>query len=94
MEMLNRFQPYVLSQLRIIVGLLFIQHGLVKLFGLPTGAGFPVFLSLPWLEGCIEVIGGGLIAIGLFTRYAAFITSGEMAIGFRSNIQPAANGKC
>jgi len=82
METLNRFQPYVLSLLRVIVGLLFIQHGLVKLFGFPTGAGFPVFLSLPWFEGCIEVIGGGLIAIGLFTRYAAFITSGEMAIGY------------
>jgi putative oxidoreductase len=82
METLNRFQPYVLSLLRIVVGLLFMQHGLSKLFGFPTGAGFPAFLSLPWFEGCIEMIGGGLIAIGLFTRLAAFITSGEMAIGY------------
>jgi putative oxidoreductase len=82
MEMLNRFQPCVLSVLRIIVGLLFMQHGLVKLFGFPTGAGSPAFLSLPWFEGCIEMIGGGLIVIGLFTRFAAFITSGEMAIGY------------
>jgi putative oxidoreductase len=82
METLNRFQPYVLSLLRIVVGLLFMQHGLSKLFGFPTGAGFPAFLSLPWFEGCIEMIGGGLIAIGLFTRLAAFIMSGEMAIGY------------
>jgi putative oxidoreductase len=65
-----------------MVGLLFMQHGLSKLFGFPAGAGFPVFLSLPWFEGCIEMIGGGLIVIGLFTRSAAFITSGEMAIAY------------
>jgi putative oxidoreductase len=82
METLNRLQPYLLSVLRIMVGLLFMQHGLVKLFGFPTGAGFPAFLSLPWFQGCIEMIGGGLIVVGLFTRYAAFITSGEMAIAY------------
>jgi putative oxidoreductase len=82
MEMLDRLQPYLLSVLRIMVGLLFMQHGLSKLFGFPAGAGFPAFLSLPWFEGCIELIGGGLIVIGLFTRAAALITSGEMAIGY------------
>lgn len=82
METLNRLQPYVLSLLRIVVGLLFMQHGLSKLFGFPSGAGFPAFSSLPWFEGGIEMIGGGLIVIGLFTRFAAFITSGEMAIGY------------
>ena len=82
METLDRLEPYVLSILRIMVGLLFMQHGLVKLFGFPTGAGFPAFLSLTWFEGCIEMIGGGLIVVGLFTRWAAFITSGEMAIGY------------
>jgi putative oxidoreductase len=58
------------------------QHGLSKLFGFPAGAGFPAFLSLPWFEGGIELIGGGLIVVGLFTRFAAFIASGEMAIGY------------
>ena len=82
METLDPLEPYVLSILRIMVGLLFMQHGLVKLFGFPTGAGFPAFLSLTWFEGCIEMIGGGLIVVGLFTRWAAFITSGEMAIGY------------
>jgi putative oxidoreductase len=82
METLDRLEPYVFSILRIMVGLLFMQHGLVKLFGFPTGAGSPDFLSLTWFEGCIEMIGGGLIVIGLFTRWAAFITSGEMAIGY------------
>jgi putative oxidoreductase len=73
METIERLEPYVFSILRIMVGLLFMQHGLVKLFGFPTGAGFPAFLSLTWFEGCIEMIGGGLIVIGLFTRWAAFI---------------------
>ena len=82
METLDRLEPYVLSILRIMVGLLFMQHGLVKLFGFPTGAGFPAFLSQTWFEGVIEMIGGGLIVIGLFTRWAALITSGEMAIGY------------
>jgi putative oxidoreductase len=82
METIDRLEPYVFSILRIMVGLLFMQHGLVKLFGFPTGAGSPAFLSLTWFEGCIEMIGGGLIVIGLFTRWAAFITSGEMAIGY------------
>jgi putative oxidoreductase len=82
MEKLNRLQPYMLSVLRIMVGLLFMQHGLSKLFGFPAGAGFPASLSLPWFEGCIEMIGGGLVVIGLFTRYAVFIASGEMAIGY------------
>ena len=82
METIDRLEPYVFSILRIMVGLLFMQHGLVKLFGFPTGAGSPAFLSLTWFEGWIEMIGGGLIVIGLFTRSAAFITSGEMAIGY------------
>jgi putative oxidoreductase len=82
MEALNRFQPYLLSVLRIMVGLLFMQHGLSKLFGFPSGAGFPAFLSLTWFEGAIEMVTGGLIGIGLFTRCAAFIASGEMAIGY------------
>ena len=58
METLDRLQPYVLSLLRIMVGLLFMQHGLSKLFGFPAGAGFPAILSLPWFEGWIEMIGG------------------------------------
>ena len=82
MDTIDRLEPYVFSILRIMVGLLFIQHGLVKLFGFPTGAGFPAFLSLTWFEGVIELIGGGLIVIGLFTCWAALITSGEMAIGY------------
>jgi len=82
METIDRLEPYVFSILRIMVGLLFMQHGLVKLFGFPTGAGFPSFLSQTWFEGVIEMIGGGLIVIGLFTRWAALITSGEMAIGY------------
>ncbi len=92
------WSPRVLSILRIMVGLLFMQHGLSKYFGFP--AAFPVAvqpLSLLGLAGAIEIVGGALVAIGLFTRVAAFIMSGEMAVGyfmahFPKNFFPMING--
>jgi putative oxidoreductase len=79
---LARFQPYILSILRIMAGLLFCEHGLSKLFGFPPHGAMPVFPALEWFAGCIESGGGILVALGLFTRQAAFIMSGEMAIGY------------
>jgi putative oxidoreductase len=79
---LTRFQPYILSILRIMAGLLFCEHGLSKLFGFPPHGAMPVFPALEWFAGCIESGGGILVAFGLFTRQAAFIMSGEMAIGY------------
>ncbi len=73
--------------LRIVAGLLFAVHGSPKLlgvlggFGETPGATAPV-LSLMWFSGIIEVIGGGMIALGLFTPYVAFIASGEMAVAY------------
>ena len=74
----------VLSLLRVIAGLLFIQHGLTKFLGFPGPHphGFIFPMSIYGLAGVIEVVGGALIAIGLFTRVAAFIASGEMAVAY------------
>ena len=76
---LGRFAPYFYALLRIMAGFLFFQHGLPKLFG---GFGRPApaeLFSQMGLAGLIEVIGGALIAIGLFTSPVAFIASGETA---------------
>src|ERR1700733_11644598 len=74
-----RYRPYVLSILRIMVGLLFLEHGLSKVVGFPPHGHMPVFPETEWFAGRIELIGGSLVALGLFTRAAAFIVSGEMA---------------
>ena len=76
---LGRFAPYLYALLRIMAGFLFFQHGLPKLFG---GFGRPApaeLFSQMGLAGLIEVIGGALISIGLFTSPVAFIASGETA---------------
>src|SRR3954468_15620827 len=75
--------PKRLSIIRILVALLFLQHGLSKYFAFPAPppANFQV-LSLLGLAGAIEIVGGLLVLIGLFTRPAAFIMSGEMAVAY------------
>jgi putative oxidoreductase len=79
---LGRWQPQVLAILRIVVGLLFLEHGLSKFFGFPVP--FPVHPLPPLLiaAGAIECAAGVLVTIGLFTRLAAFIASGEMAVAY------------
>jgi putative oxidoreductase len=80
---LERLAPYVLSIVRIMVALLFFEHGLAKLFGFPPQAmPAPALYSLAWFSGAIELVGGALVAVGLLTRAAAFIMSGEMAVGY------------
>jgi len=77
--------PRVLSLLRIVAGLLFLEHGTQKLFGFPFPAGSnpgPALFTLMWFQGCIEVAGGFLIVLGLFTRPVAFILSGDMAFAY------------
>ncbi|HEX8364055.1 MAG TPA: DoxX family protein [Allosphingosinicella sp.] len=76
--------PYALAALRIVAGLLFLSHGLVKMFGFPEGAqpGQQALFTLMGIGGAIEVVAGLLIALGLFTRFAAFIASGEMAVAY------------
>jgi putative oxidoreductase len=77
------WSPRMLSVLRIIVGLLFLEHGLSKYFGFPgpSPATFQVF-GLLGLAGAIETVAGVLVTVGLFTRIAAFIASGEMAFAY------------
>jgi putative oxidoreductase len=81
---LTRFSPHALAALRIMAGLLFLAHGTVKLFGFPEveGMGRVELLSLSGAGGVIELVAGALIALGLFTRAAAFIASGEMAVAY------------
>ncbi len=74
-------QAVVLSLLRFVAGLAFMEHGLSKLFGFPAAA--PAHLpTLLLIAGLIEALGGLLVCIGLLSRPAAFIMSGEMAIGY------------
>jgi putative oxidoreductase len=76
--------PILLSVLRIVAALLFLEHGAIKLFGFPPGSPMPMpaIFNLFWFAGVIELVGGALIALGLFTRTAAFICSGEMAVAY------------
>jgi len=82
---LSRYQPQVLSILRIMAGLLFLSSGLQKWFGFPVAnpnfANITLF-SMYGIAGLIEMIGGALVTVGLFTRAAAFIMSGEMAVAY------------
>ena len=79
---LSRWQPQLLAVLRIVVGLLFLEHALSKFLAFPVP--FPVYPLPPMLlaAGAIELAAGVLVTIGLFTRIAAFIASGEMAVGY------------
>ena len=74
--------PRVLSVLRIVVGLMFMEHGTSKLFHYPASMGQIELFSLIGLAGILETFGGALIALGLFTRPVACILSGEMAFAY------------
>jgi len=84
MPNLDALSPRVLSILRIITALLFMEHGLMKLVHFPApqpGAPDPLPAIL-MAAAYIEVIGGAFITLGLFTRIAAFVCSGEMAVAY------------
>jgi putative oxidoreductase len=93
------WSPHLLGLLRIVAGLLFMAHGVVKMFGFPAGAkpGAQELMTLFGFGGLIELVCGALIAIGLFTRPAALLASGEMAVAYwmfhaPSSPYPAVNG--
>ena len=93
---LGRYSPYLYALLRIVAGFLFSLHGVQKLFG--ALGGKPVeLMSQMGLAGVIELVGGVLIAVGLFTSPVAFIASGEMAVAYFQahlprSIWPIVNG--
>lgn len=78
------YAPILLSVLRIAVGLALLEHGTGKLLGFPAGLPFLDKIPLPMLyfTGVMELVGGVLIVIGLFTRPVAFVLSGFMAVAF------------
>jgi len=77
---LERGSPYILSVLRIVVALLFLEHGLQKYFGFPSAA--PSMTTLLHVQGEIEIVGGILLLVGAYTRVVAFILAGDMAVAY------------
>lgn len=91
--------PQALAALRIVAGLLFLAHGVVKLFGFPEGAepGQQALFTLFGIGAVLELVGGGLLIVGLFTRPTAFILSGMMAVAYfmfhaPASLYPVLNG--
>jgi putative oxidoreductase len=89
----DQWTPRALALLRIVTAYLFLLHGTAKLFGFPHVAMFDnlPLMSLPGIAGLIEVVGGVLVLIGLYTRPAAFILSGEMAFAYFIGHAPEGN---
>jgi putative oxidoreductase len=82
-----------LALLRVVAGLMFMQHGAQKLFGVLLPAtqpwqGVPEMFSMMWIAGVVELGAGLLIALGLFTRPAAFIAAGQMAVAYFMSHNP------
>ncbi len=81
MGFLDNWSARLLSVLRIIAGVCFMEHGAMKLLGFPTAMPGPL-PPVIMVSGVIELIGGILVAVGLFTRPAAFIASGQMTVAY------------
>jgi putative oxidoreductase len=84
MDRLNAWAPRVLSILRIVAALIFMSHGMMKILHIPIAQpGAPDHLpTLILVAGWLELVGGALLALGLFTRPVAFLLSGEMAVAY------------
>lgn len=96
-DRLSPYAPQALAALRIVSALLFLLHGTQKLFGFPATEFAPPMLSIFWFAGVIEIVTGVLILTGWFTRPAAFVASGTMAVAYwmahaPANLFPANNG--
>jgi len=84
-DRLSRYTPYALAALRVSSGLIFLLHGTQKLFafpGPPAGGNLPPMFSMLWTGAVIELVGGLMIVAGFYTRGAAFICSGTMAVAY------------
>jgi len=87
MEFLAGFRAPIHALTRMVVGLLFAMHGAQKLFGW-FGGGPDEMNAMLWAAGTIELVGGSLVAVGLFTSLAAFLCSGTMAVAYFTVHQP------
>ena len=83
----HRHAPAVLSMIRVLIGALFFEYGLQKMFGMIGETAEP-FLTRQWFAGVIELFGGAAIMLGLFTRPIAFLCCGEMAFAYFINHNP------
>jgi putative oxidoreductase len=83
-SVIETWAPRALSILRIVAALIFMAHGTQKLIGFPAppSGNFPPMMSLPWIAAIVEVVGGLMLALGVFVRPAAFIMSGTMAVAY------------
>ena len=93
---MNRFDRPAYALLRIVTGFLFLWHGVGKVFGYPEPIP-DLAWHVHWIAGPVELIGGVLVMIGLFTRIAAFICSGQMAFAYfmvhaKGGFLPTENG--
>jgi putative oxidoreductase len=77
-----KWQSHFLSVLRIMTGLLFLEHGTSKFLGFPHVDRVPDAMSMSGVGGMLELVGGALMVLGLFTRPVAFLLSGEMAVAY------------
>ena len=83
LDRVSKYAPEVLSIARIVIGLLFLEHGTSKLFDFPHGPmAQPAMGSLIWFQGIIELVGGALFTVGFLTRPVAFILAGDMAVAY------------
>src|SRR3954471_11631662 len=98
-DRLDRYAPFAIAALRIATGLIYIPHGLQKLFGFPAppATGLPPLGSMFGVGAVLELVGGLLILCGLLTRPVAFLLAGEMAVAYwlfhaPRSFYPALNG--
>jgi putative oxidoreductase len=94
---LEKWKPEILGLMRIAMGITFMEHGTQKLLGYPVPPPARLASALLLFTGVLETLGSILITFGIFTRVAAFVISGEMAIGYwwmhvPNNFFPIANG--
>ena len=83
MDRVSKYMPELLGIARLVIGLLFLEHGSSKLFDFPHAAmAQPSMGSLIWFQGVIELVGGALFAVGFLTRPVAFILAGDMAVAY------------
>jgi putative oxidoreductase len=83
LDRVSKYWPQTLSILRILIGLIFLEHGTTKLLGYPPSPDpAPGMGTLLWAQGVVEFVGGVLLTIGAFTRLVAFLLAGVMAVAY------------